>query len=534
MMSHRDRPPLPRHRAVTARGGIARAAALLVSLTAVSQLLGFVRDAVIAAVFGVGASVDAYLVAQGLMNLVLALVAGAVARAVVPPVSRAVAAGDLERSHRTVQTAVTVTVLVLLAGSVLMYAGAETVVTVLAPGFDAGTRELAATLTRVVLVATVFVALTNILAAVAQAHGRFFASGFQGVPFNLVMIVAALVFGERFGVQALAVGFVVGSAVRLLVQLPSIRKVGLRLRPRLALRDADVREVARLTPPLLVGSAVVNVNTLVDRAVGSSQGDGVISALSFGWRIVTLVDSLLVVTVVAALYPAFSAVGAPEHRGQLRDLVGRALRVMLVLLTPVVALLVVAAGPVVSLVFGRGDFGDTAVRTTATAVAVYAVSALGIAMRSVASRACLAVGDSRTPVIVAVVAMAVNVVGDLTLGIAYGITGLAASTSLSLVVAAVILLVLLGRRHDAVALHSLATSGARVLLAVGIAVAAVAVAGLVGAPGGGALLDDLVRVAVTGLLLLGVYAAALMALRGQEVRDVVDVVRPRLPARWGT
>src|SRR5680860_236474 len=82
------------------RLGVARAAALLAALTAVSQLLGIVRDAVIAAVYGAGAAIDAYLVAQGLMNLVLALVAGAMARAVVPPVSRAAAKGEHERADR--------------------------------------------------------------------------------------------------------------------------------------------------------------------------------------------------------------------------------------------------------------------------------------------------------------------------------------------------------------------------------------------------------------------------------------------------
>ncbi|OMQ12913.1 virulence factor MviN, partial [Modestobacter sp. VKM Ac-2676] len=165
-------------------------------------------------------------------NLVLALVAGALARAVVPPVSRAAADGERERAGRTVQTVLTLAVLALVAGAGLVLLGTEQVVAVLAPGFDEETAALAVELTRIVLVAALFIAGTDILAAAAQAHGRFFGSGIQGVPFNLVMIGAAVWLGPRWGAEALAVGFVVGSAVRLLTQLPAVRAVGIRLRPR--------------------------------------------------------------------------------------------------------------------------------------------------------------------------------------------------------------------------------------------------------------------------------------------------------------
>lgn len=512
--------------------GIARAAALLAMLAAVSQVLGFVRDAVIAAVYGAGSELDAYLVAQGLMNLVLALAAGAMAKSIVPPLSRSAADGDVSRSNRTLQTTLTVTVGVLLAGSVVMWLAAEQVVALMAPGFDDATSRLAQDLTRIVLISTVFVAATNLLAAAAQAHGRFFHSGVQGIPFNLVMIAAAAWFGNEYGVQALAVGFVIGSAVRCAVQLPAVRACRLRLRPRLAVRDADFREVLHLAPPILLSTAVVSVNTLVDRAVGSTQGEGTIAALSFGWRIVTLVDSLLVVTVAAALYPAFSAVGAAERRHQMRALVDRSLAVMLVLLAPVVALLVVAAEPLVSLVFGRGDFDSAAVRLTSLAVVAYAVSAAGLGLRVIVTRAFFAVGDGRTPVVLAVATMGVNVVGDLTLGVAYGVPGLAASTSVSLILGAVGLAWLLARRHAGVSLGALGGTAVRVVVAATAAGGAAAVVDASGLLPDTGQVADAGRLAVMLAVLLAVYLAALRGMRSRELQELVAVVRRRfLPKR---
>jgi putative peptidoglycan lipid II flippase len=293
---------------VKTRSGIAQAAALVTGLTAVSAVLGFVRDVVIAGVFGAGGELDAYLVAQGLMNLVLALVAGAMAKATVPVLAAETSTdGDSRKAAHTLSVVLTVTLIVLGIGSLVMALAASSVVTVLAPGFKGAQAELAASLTRIVLIATVLISGTNLLAAAAEAHRRFFWSAMQGVPFNLIMIVAAVVFGPRYGVYALAVGFVVGSGARLLCQLVPIRALGLRLRASFDVKDPGFRQIARLIPPLLIGSALGNANTMVDRAVGSMVGEGTISALSYAWRVISLGETLLVASLLTALYPAFGA-----------------------------------------------------------------------------------------------------------------------------------------------------------------------------------------------------------------------------------
>lgn len=503
------------------RRAVARASALLVGLTAGSQVLGFVRDAWIAAVYGLDGDLDAYFVAQGLMNLVLGLIAGAVAKATVPTVARAVAGGRTREGHRTVRVVLTVTTFVLVVGSALVAVGAEAAVSVLAPGFDGATLRATVDLSRIVLVATVFIAGTNVLVAAAQSHGRFFWGGVQGVPFNLVMIAAVGVFGPRYGVTALAVGFVVGSLARYVTQLPAAHAIGLRLTPSLHLRDPGAREVLRLVPPLVVGSAVGTVNTLVDRAVGSLQGEGTIAALGFGWRLVTLVDVLLVTAVAATLFPAFSAAAAPERRAELGLMVDRALSVVVVCVAPGVVLFCLVGEHLVALAFGRGNVDPAAVSTTGTAVAFYAPALLGLAVREVAARACYAVGDSRTPVRVAVVAVALNVAGDLTVGVHFGVAGLAGSTSVSLLAAAVLLLWSMHRRHGLVGsrhlLRSVVGAGA------GVLVSTVAVLALnTGHDGSG---SPLVVVSVAGTVCGLSYLGTLAALRVPALGDVRHVLR---------
>ncbi|SDD75185.1 murein biosynthesis integral membrane protein MurJ [Auraticoccus monumenti] len=512
---------------------VSRAAGLLMLLTVASQLLGLVRDAVIAAVFGAAAALDAYLVALGLMNLVFTLVATAMARAVVPSLTRAFEADDSARANRTVQVALTSAAVVLVSGSVVMYAAVPVVVRVVAPGFDPGTAETAVLLTRVLLVATVVVATSDLLAAAAQADGRFFFSGLEGIGFNLVMIATTLLLGTRLGVPALAVGFVLGSVVRMLLQLPPLRSMGWRLRPRLRWTGTDFREVLHLLPALMVTSAVVNVNTLVDRAVGSAQGEGVITALTFGWRVVTLANTVVVLTVAAAVFPAFSAATDPERRAELRGLVDRALRVVLSLLVPVTTVLVVAAGPIIGLAFGRGAFDQADVALTAVAVTGYALGATVLGLRTIASRASLALGDARSTLVTSVVIMVTNVAGDLTLGVRYGVIGLSVSTSASLALGAVVLLVQLSRRHRAVDLRSLGWTSLRLAVAALLAGGTAAWLGLAERLGGA---DPSTPWQLLGLLASAgvvavVYLLVLWLLRSPELGDLTGVLAERLRRR---
>lgn len=504
---------------------VVRSTALLTALAAVSGLLGFGRDATIAAVFGVDSAVDAYLVAQGLMNLVLALVAGAIAKALVPTVSRAVAENQPQRSHPLVSTVLTGTVLILVPAAVAMAVAAEAVIAVLAPGFPPEVAAEAARLTRIVLLATVLVAGTDILAAVCQAHGRFFFSGLQGIPFNLAMIGFTAALGARWGGDALAVGFVVGSGLRLLVQLPAVRAARLRLRPSLrGVRDRHFVEVARLVPALLVGTALVNVNTLVDRAVGSGEAEGTISALNFGWRLVTLPYTLLILSLVAALYPAVSALAAPERRGELRRVTGRSLGMLLVVLAPVVVLLLGVTEPLVRAVFGRGAFDARAVEMTSTAISWFALALLGVAVVEVCSRSFYALGDTRTPVALAVLGMVINVIGDLVLGRLFGVAGIAAATTASFLVVATGQTVALHVRHRAVHLGELMRRVLRCATAAGTAggatwslVAALPVSD-------GELQGDVILLAVAGSGSIAVYVATLAVLRGPELREVGAIV----------
>ena len=122
------------------------------------------------------------------------------------------------------------------------------------------------------------------------------------------------------------------------------------------LKDPGFRSIAKLIPPLLVGSALGNANTMVDRAVGSMVGEGTISALSYAWRIISLGQTLLVASLLTALYPAFGAAAGSRDLVEMRRLVRRGLSTVATVLMPVWGFLVVCSVPLVALIFEHGSF----------------------------------------------------------------------------------------------------------------------------------------------------------------------------------
>lgn len=500
--------------------GIAGAAALVAVVTAISRIAGFGREAVIAAVFGASADLDAYLVATGVPNVVIALLSTVAVTAFIPEVSRRVRGGDVAGGHRLFRTVAAGVIVALGLGSLLMAVFAPAVVRLMAPGFAAPQLALAASITRVLLIATVLVAGMNLVSGLLHIHGRFFWPAFVGLPFNAAMVVAAVGFGRQYGVTALAIGFVVGSALRVIVQLPAMARAGFRWRGRLELADPGVRAVTGLIPVIALAHLTGNVNAFVDRIVGSGLEPGAISALNYAYRLVTLPKGLFVVALIQVLYPALGAAATATMRARFGALLGSGLRMLLVLLVPIAVALVVLAEPVVTFVYQRGAFTPADAVRTASALAAYAPGLVAVGVRDLGIRALYGLGDTRTPAVTAVTAMLVNVAGDLVLGPLFGVAGLGAATTLSYLVAAGLVWRALARRHGALRMAEVSAPTLRALVIAPLSAGAMlAVHALTGGGGGFMARGAVLAVALTvGAL---VHVSVLSVLRAPEARELL-------------
>lgn len=392
---------------------IARAAGIVGLLTAVSRVTGLVRDAVVGALFGAGSAADAFFVAYRIPNLLRRLVGeGAASAAFIPVLSDYLDRGDRAEADRAARVLFTVMAVVLAALALTGVLLARPLTGIFAPGFAAApaTLELAVRLTRLVFPYLVFIGLVAVAMGVLNALRAFTAPALSPVVLNVVVIASALALTRAIGIYSLAVGILLGGLAQLLVQVPALRRLRVPLRPCWEPRHPAVARVGVLMVPTVFGSAVYQVNALVNTMFASMLPPGSISYLWYAERLFEFPLGVFAVALSTAALPSFAAL-ARRDRDEFRDTVAFALRLVNVVALPAAVGLAITAGPLTSVLFQRGAFGAREAAETGLAMRCFSVGLWSVASARVLVPAFYALGDTRSPVWAAAGAFVANVLG---------------------------------------------------------------------------------------------------------------------------
>ncbi len=432
------------------RPGLSRSlfrAASIISIAAISsRILGYVRESLLAARFGASGVTDAYVVAQDLpLTLNLTLIGALIS--VFIPVYR----DTLQRRGQAAGTRLTNIVLnvaLLAAGAITLLGvlGAPVVVRFLVPGFSPELKELTVSLMRLAMPALLFLAGGGVISALLNAHRRFTGPALVGVAQNLAVITALWFAAGPADVWQVALAVMVGAAASVLIQLPWARGLPYRYQPEVDLGDPSVRQLGRMLLPIMVSFGVQQVQIVVDRILASGLAEGSIAALNFANRINALPYGVIGIAVTTVLFPGLSELGAARKYDELRETVSSGIRTLAFILVPMAVGVLVFREPIIELIFERGAFDDTGTAMTARALQMYAVGILFMGWMDMLNRSFYALQDAKTPMLVAVGAVALNVALNLVLIRPLGHAGLALGTALATMASALTLLYLLRRR----------------------------------------------------------------------------------------
>ena len=515
------------------KGGrqIAKAAIVVMALFALSRLLGIVRQAIVAALFGTGSELDAFVVANQIPEAVFLIVGGgALGSAFIPVFADCLARDERARAWRLASSVANLVVIVttVVAGLIALFAPVL-VRQVLAPGFDAQQQKLTVDLLRVMLISPIVFGVSGIVMGALNAQQHFLLPALAASIYN-VSIIGGSLLGQHLGtgVQGIAVGVVAGSALHLLIQVPMLPRYDARYSPTLGLKDPNVREVGRLIAPRVLGTAVAQLNFLVNNSLASGMFTGAASAINYAWRLMLLPQGILAQAVGTAAFPTFAEQAAQEQYDNMRETLAATLRAVLFLSLPATAGLLVLGRPLVGFLFERQEFTQSSTDQVAWALAFFALGLVGHSGLEVIARAFYALHDTFTPVWVGSLAVALNIILSLTLPGAFEAQGwmkhggLALANTIATLLETAVLLALIRRRLNGI-------EGRRTLVAFvksGLA-ALVMIAALIGWR---TLLPNASPLLVGGAgVMLGmvIYLGAALLLRAEELWAVVNMVRRR-------
>ncbi len=416
-------------------GRLARSSAIVGAAVLASRVLGLVREQIFAGLFGAGRELDAFVTAFRIPNLFRDLFAeGALSAAFVTTFSKTLEREGEARAWRLAN--LVVHALLVFVGAIVLLGilFAPTVVDWIAPGFadTPGKAELTVALTRLLFPFLLLVALAAVAMGMLNAKNRFGVPASASSFFNLGSIVVGLLTAwwlspdymadlwhsgvastpsaeaAARAITGMAIGTLTGGALQLLVQVPSLWKIGYRYRFGLSLRDPGLRRVLALMAPATIGAAAVQVNVLVNTNFASDLGDGAVSWLNVAFRFTQLPIGLFGVAVGVVALPAVSRrVAHEDMEGFVRTVAG-ALRLVFALTIPSAVGLAILAPEVIGVIYQHGRFDAADTQMAASALMAYSLGLAGYANIKVLVPAFYALDDARTPALVSCLSIVVN------------------------------------------------------------------------------------------------------------------------------
>lgn len=383
--------------------------------TTISRVLGFVRDMIVARLFGATTGTDAFFVAFRIPNFMRRLFAeGAFSQAFIPVLAEYQERRSPEETRQLVARVMGTLGGILSLITALGMLAAPLLVMVFAPGFVGEGEKFALTveLLRITFPYLLFIALTALAGAVLNSYGRFAVPAFTPVFLNLSMIAAALWLAPQLSqpVEALAWGVFVAGIIQLLFQLPFLRALGLLHWPRWDHRHAGVRRIGRLMLPAIFGSSVVQINLLFDTLIASFLVTGSVSWLYYSDRLVEFPLGVFGIALATTLLPSLARHHAQQSQTEFTQTLDWGLKLTVLIAVPATVGLVMLAGPIVATLFHYGEFTAHDARMTSLSLLTYALGLPGFILVKVLAPGFFARQETRTPVTIGVIAMVANMV----------------------------------------------------------------------------------------------------------------------------
>ncbi|MDE2482128.1 MAG: murein biosynthesis integral membrane protein MurJ [bacterium] len=429
-----------------------------------STVLGFFREVVNARYYGTQWEMDTFLAAATIPTILFGVFNGALLSALVPTFSEYITHGREEEAWRLGSTVLNLLAIVLTVCAVLGYIFAPWYVPFIAHGFPAPQMGVAIHMTRTLMPSIVAVSLSGVLTAMLNAYHRFRAAALTGIAINVVTIGFVVVLNHHYGIFALVFGTAWGLVAQFLVQLPSFLRLG-KYRFVIDLKHPGIKQIGILLGPIVIGGAAGQLALFFDRFFASTLAPGYIAGINYATKLVNFPQQIFAAAIATVIFPLLAAQFARDNRRGVARSVVTGLRLVNFITIPSVCALIVLAYPMVQTLFERGTFGPAATQLTASLLPFSAIGLVALAANVVLTRCCFACRETAAPVAISVISVLMNVVLSMLWLPSLGARGLLLANSLSQILQALLLLLLVTRLVRSIAWGELWSSTLKIVVA---------------------------------------------------------------------
>ncbi|MCU9813584.1 murein biosynthesis integral membrane protein MurJ [Paraclostridium sp. AKS81] len=508
---------------------VAKAAVGLMAATLIAKILGFGRELALASAYGASGTSDAFLVAMNIPAVIFSAIGTSLGTAFIPLYCDLEAKQGKKASLRFSNNVLNIVVLLCLITSLVGVVFTEPIVKLFAVGFKGETLTQAIYFTRVLILGMAFLGMSYIMMAFLQVKENFVIPGLMSVPYNMLIIISIFL-SVTINPNLLPWGTLIGLSLQFIFQYPFARKKGFKYRPYINLKDEYLKRMLWLIGPVLIGVAVTQVNSIVDRTIASTLVEGSISALNYATKLNQFVMGMFIVSISSVIYPMLSKLSTENNKKKFKESIVTAINVVTLIIIPISVGAIILAEPIVKLLFQRGEFDARATQMTAIALIFYSIGMLGFGLRDILGKIFYSLQDTKTPMINGIIAMVLNIVLNLAF-VKYtnmGLGGLAFATSISSLVTIALLSVSLRRKIGAFGGKKIISVLIKsIIAALLMALVTKFTYNAIDAFLSAGFIQDAIKLAISVGLGAIVYAVSIIVLRVDEVKLIFKMINKK-------
>ncbi|PIY96635.1 MAG: murein biosynthesis integral membrane protein MurJ [Candidatus Kerfeldbacteria bacterium CG_4_10_14_0_8_um_filter_42_10] len=429
-----------RHKlATTIMGG----AIIIGTAQVLSRLLGLLRERLLASTFGAGNTLDVYYAAFKIPDFVFnIIVLGALSSAFVP-VFLEYWNKDKKEGFRIANSLLNIIFLALLAVGVIVFFFTDLIIPLVAIGFDEEKKELTAQLVRIMYLGILFFGASNVVSGILHSLRKFIAFSLAPIMYNLGIIFGIVALVPRWGINGLAYGVVAGAFLHLVIQIPSVLRTGFRYRLLFDWSLAGVKKIGKLMLPRALGLGVTQINQIVITTIASTLAVGSVAVFNLANNLQYFPISVFGVSLALSSFPVFSQAFTEKNKEKFVLHFSQTFRRILFLIIPTSIIVLLLRAQIVRLILGAGNFNWEDTILTAQTLGFFSISLFAQSLIPVLARSFYAFQNTRTPVIISIISMVLNIIGSLVFVQFWGVYGLALAFSLASLVNMILLLIML-------------------------------------------------------------------------------------------
>jgi putative peptidoglycan lipid II flippase len=424
-------------------GTVIPAALILGVASLLSRLVGLLRERVLTSTFGAGDIFDSFVAAFRLPDLFFNLIViGALSAAFIPLFTdKLVRSKDGKRQAFDFSLTILNVMLVVMGVISLLYViFAPEIMRLLTPGFGHDKMQMTIMLSRIMALQPLLLTVSFVFSGVLNSFKRFVAYALAPIVYNVGIIIGVVWLYPRIGIAGLGWGVVLGALLHALVQLPSVLKVGLRWKPVFQPRSTDVRALWRMILPRIFGLAVQQINLVVVTILGSGLLAGSISVFYLANNVQYLPIGIFGLAFAQAAFPTLAEQYSRRNYAEYRHTLSRTFRYILFFVIPISMMLYLLRAQVIRVLYGNGAFDWQDTIATYQTLSYFIMSIFAQATVPLLTRAFYVQQDTKTPVVISIISIVVNIILAYWLSPRYGVSGLAIAFSVSAIVNLVLLL----------------------------------------------------------------------------------------------